>query len=137
MSNKVVVKCLDHIVLTVASIPNTISFFTTHLGMRHETFASQKDPSVTRHALSFGAGTATQKINLHQAGAEFIPRAKLATPGSADVCFVSDTPVDEVLKSWKEGGLKILEEGRVVDRMGARGVLRSVYTRDPDGNLIE
>lgn len=137
MSSKVVVKSLDHIVLTVTSLPKTISFYTTHLGMRHESFTSVKDPSITRHALSFGTGTATQKINLHQAGAEFLPKAKLATPGSADVCFVSDTPIDEVLRSWKDGGLEVLEEGKVVERTGARGTLRSVYTRDPDGNLIE
>lgn len=137
MSSKVIVKSLDHIVLTVASPPATISFYETHLGMRHESFTSVKDPGITRHALVFGSGTSAQKINLHQAGKEFEPKAKLATPGSADVCFVSDTPIEEVLSSWKGGGLEILEEGKVVERTGARGTLRSVYTRDPDGNLIE
>ena len=86
-----------------------------------------------RHALSFGS----QKLNLHQAGAEFEPKALLAKPGTADLCFITTTPITYVLAELKQQGLEILEEGKVVDRTGAVGNLKSVYTRDPDGNLIE
>jgi catechol 2,3-dioxygenase-like lactoylglutathione lyase family enzyme len=90
-------------------------------------------PLYPRHALSFG----TQKLNLHQAGSEFEPKASLAKPGTADLCFITTTPITDVLAELKQQGLEILEDGKVVDRTGAVGNLKSVYTRDPDGNLIE
>ena len=127
------VKALDHIVLTVASIPTTVSFYEKHLGMKHEAFSSPKEPSVVRHALLFGS----QKINLHKSGAEFEPKAQTVQPGSGDLCFVTETPVEQVLEGFKQQGVEVLEGGKVVDRTGAVGALRSVYVRDPDGNLIE
>ncbi|KAF2221470.1 biphenyl-2,3-diol 1,2-dioxygenase III-related protein [Elsinoe ampelina] len=120
------VQSIDHVVLTCKSIPDTIAFYTS-LGMEHEPFGEG------RNALKFG----TQKINLHQAGAEFEPKATLAKPGTADLCFIVSTNVDEVLGKLKREGIEILEGGQVVTRTGARGQLRSVYMRDPDGNLIE
>ncbi|KAG9655575.1 Glyoxalase/Bleomycin resistance protein/Dihydroxybiphenyl dioxygenase, partial [Aureobasidium melanogenum] len=127
------VKALDHVVLTCRNINATVKFYNL-LGMKHEVFHSSKDaPGVERHALSFGQ----QKLNLHQAGAEFEPKATLAKPGTADLCFITTTPITEVLAELQKEGLEILEEGKVVDRVGAVGKLKSVYTRDPDGNLIE
>ncbi|KAF9634461.1 Glyoxalase/bleomycin resistance protein/dioxygenase [Lasiodiplodia theobromae] len=133
MASRFAVKALDHVVLTVRSIPATVDFYTTRLGMKHEVFTSAKDPGVERHALIFGS----QKINLHQSGREFEPKAQSVQPGSGDLCFLTDTKVEEVLADLKGGGIEVLEGGGIVDRTGAVGKLRSVYCRDPDGNLIE
>lgn len=78
-----------------------------------------------------------QKINLHLSGHEFEPKAGSVKPGSADICFITDEPVDNVLSEFQSQGLEVLEGGKVVDRAGARGKLRSVYVRDTDGNLVE
>jgi catechol 2,3-dioxygenase-like lactoylglutathione lyase family enzyme len=116
---------LDHFVLTVADIDVTIAFYVRVLGMRAVTFGAG------RRALAFGS----QKINLHLAGREFSPHAKRPAPGSADVCFVTEVPLDAAIAHAKSCGVMI-EEGPV-DRTGALGPIRSFYFRDPDGNLIE
>ncbi|KAJ5089591.1 hypothetical protein N7532_008275 [Penicillium argentinense] len=133
MTGKFAVRSLDHLVLTVRSIPETVDFYTTHLGMRHEVFTSPKDPSVERHALLFG----TQKINLHLSGKEFEPKAQNVKTGSADLCFLTDENVDKVHQAFQDAKIEVLEGDQVVDRTGAVGKIRSVYVRDPDGNLIE
>ncbi|OAQ67545.1 Glyoxalase domain-containing protein 5 [Purpureocillium lilacinum] len=129
------VQDIDHLVLTCASIPATLTWYTSHLGMQATSFASEADPSVTRHALRFG----THKINLHQRGREFEPKAATALPGTADLCFLIDPGVDltAVACGFADVGVEVLEGGGVVGRTGARGRIRSVYVRDPDGNLIE
>lgn len=86
-----------------------------------------------RHALRFG----NQKLNLHQSGKEFEPKAGTVQPGSEDLCFITDHPIDDVLKAWTSAGIDVLEGSKVVERTGAVGKLRSVYCRDPDGNLVE
>ena len=116
---------LDHLVLTVADVEATVDFYARVLGMRPETFGEG------RRALRFG----DQKINLHPAGHEFEPKAEHPTPGSADLCFVTETPLDEVQRHLADAGVEI-EEGPV-SRTGAIGPIRSVYLRDPDRNLIE
>ena len=116
---------LDHLVLTVADVAASVEFYERVLGMRPVTFGAG------RRALAFGE----QKINLHQAGAEFEPKARRPTPGSADLCFVTSTGLDDVERQLREVGVDI-EEGPV-DRTGALGPIRSVYFRDPDLNLIE
>ncbi|KAJ5653151.1 hypothetical protein N7490_000154 [Penicillium lividum] len=130
---KFAVKSLDHLVLTVRSIPETVAFYTTHLGMRHEVFASPANLTIQRHALIFGS----QKINLHQSGKEFEPKAQKVMPGSADLCFLTDQNVEKVLQAFQDAKMEVLEGAKIVDRTGAAGKLRSVYVRDPDGNLIE
>jgi catechol 2,3-dioxygenase-like lactoylglutathione lyase family enzyme len=124
---------LDHLVLTVQSLEKTITFYTEVLSTTHQSFTSPVDPTVRRHALLFGAS----KINLHQAGREFEPKAKKALPGTADLCFLTEDDVEGVLERLKAKGIEVLEGGKVVPRSGARYPLRSVYVRDPDGNLIE
>ena len=121
---------LDHLVLTVASIERTCDFYVRALGMAVETFGPNT-PEGRRKALRFG----DQKINLHQAGREFEPKALRPTPGSADLCFIAATPLAEVVAHLERLGIAI-EEGPV-DRTGATGPIRSVYLRDPDANLIE
>lgn len=116
---------LDHLVLTVASIENTCNFYQTVLGFEVITFKSD------RKALKFG----NQKINLHQQGNEFEPKALQPTPGSADLCFISDTPISEVVAHLNQLNIQI-EEGPV-ERTGAMQSILSVYIRDPDQNLIE
>jgi catechol 2,3-dioxygenase-like lactoylglutathione lyase family enzyme len=116
---------LDHLVLTVADIEATVDFYTRVLGMRVETFDGG------RRALVFGR----QKINLHQAGHEFSPRATSATPGSGDFCVITETPSEEVQGQLADAGVPI-EVGPVI-KQGALGPMTSVYVRDPDQNLVE
>lgn len=97
------VHALDHVVLTVKDIDATVAFYTKHLGMKHESFASPKDLSVQRHALLFGQ----QKINLHLSGKEFEPKAGIVQPGSADLCFLTETPVDDVLGTLQSAGIEV------------------------------
>ncbi len=111
--------------LTVASIGETCDFYARVLGMGVSQFAEG------RTALTFGR----QKINLHEVGKEFVPRAACPTAGSGDLCLVSATPLDEVVQHLKKCGITIIEGP--VAKTGATGPIRSVYFRDPDGNLIE
>ena len=120
---------LDHLVLTVADIEASIAFYEGALGMRAEAFCSADGSH--RWALRFGR----QKINLHPAGAEFEPKAARALPGTADLCFLSDVPLEDWMVHLAACGVRV-EEGPV-PRSGAMGPIRSIYLRDPDGNLIE
>ncbi|KAK5735524.1 hypothetical protein LTR17_008057 [Elasticomyces elasticus] len=94
------VKAIDHVVLTAKDLDKTVDFYTTKLGMKHETFKSN---GIERHALTFGK----QKLNLHLSGKEFEPKAQHVQPGSEDLCFITDTPIDEVLSSWKSAGIEV------------------------------
>ena len=119
------ISSLDHLVLTVKSIDRTIEFYTTTLGMKKESFGNG------RVALKFGA----QKINLHQLGQEFEPKAALPTPGSADICLITELPIEQALKQVQSRGGVVLNG--IVPRTGAAGPIQSFYLRDPDQNLIE
>lgn len=116
---------LDHLVLTVADIDRTCAFYSNVLGFKIITFSGD------RKALLFGQ----QKINLHQAGHEFEPKAGKPTLGSADLCFIAVTSIEEVLVELEKADVAI-EEGPV-GRSGALGPILSVYIRDPDYNLVE
>lgn len=116
---------LDHLVLTVADIDRSCAFYTRVMGFREVRFGEG------RRALAFGS----QKINLHPLGREFEPKARTPAAGSADLCFLSDLPLAEVIAQLATCGVA-LEEGPV-RRTGATGPILSVYFRDPDGNLIE
>lgn len=116
---------LDHLVLTVADIGATCDFYTRVLGMTVVTFGEN------RRALTFGA----QKINLHQAGREFEPKAHRPLPGSADLCLIADVPLAEAEAHIRAAGVAIIEGP--VRRTGAAGPIWSVYFCDPDLNLIE
>lgn len=116
---------LDHLVLTVRDIAATCDFYSHALGMEVITFGER------RTALRFGE----QKINLHQAGREFEPKAAYPLPGSADLCLITDAEPAETLAALQAHGVPA--ELGPVRRSGALGAIESIYVRDPDGNLIE
>jgi len=116
---------IDHVVMTVRSVDATCAFYERVLGMQPVTFAGG------RRALAFGR----QKINLHEAGREFEPKAHLAAPGTLDICLVTTTPLPQVIEHLARCNVTIIEGP--VAKTGATGPLRSVYFRDPDQNLIE
>jgi catechol 2,3-dioxygenase-like lactoylglutathione lyase family enzyme len=119
---------IDHIVLTTRDPDACIRFYTEALGMKLERF---RTPTEERLALKFGA----QKINLHEWGKEFTPRAHVAVPGSLDLCFIAAVPLEQVIKRLNKLNVKIIEGP--VPKTGAVSKLRSVYVRDPDLNLVE
>ena len=123
--NGITLDRLDHLVLTVRDVEATCRFYETALGMRREIFGAG------RVALHFGR----QKINVHPYPSPVEIVAKDPRPGTADLCFISETPLEEVAAHLKTCGVTI--EMGPVERSGAEGTLRSVYCRDPDGNLIE
>ena len=119
---------VDHIVLTTRDLEACIRFYTGVLGMQLERF---RTPTEERLALKFGS----QKINLHEWGREFEPRAHVAVPGSLDLCFIASVPLEKVIEKLESSNMKILQGP--VAKTGANGPIRSVYVRDPDLNLIE
>ena len=119
---------IDHIVLTTRDKAACVRFYTEVLGMKLVRFAT---PGGERLSFNFGA----QKINLHEWGREFEPRAHVAVPGSLDLCFIAAVPLERVIENFERAKIAILEGP--VARTGARGEMRSVYVRDPDLNLVE
>jgi catechol 2,3-dioxygenase-like lactoylglutathione lyase family enzyme len=116
---------IDHVVLTVQDIEVTCAFYSKVLGMKIVPFGAG------RIALAFG----NQKINLHQAGREFEPKAKRPTPGSADICLIAGVPLTQVIAHLDACHISIIEGP--TPRTGATGSIQSIYFRDPDSNLIE
>ncbi len=119
------VDSIDHVVFTVKDIGATCEFYSKVLGMEVVTFGEG------RKALTFGS----QKVNLQQLGRESTLIAEKPTPGSADICFVTSAPIFEVVAHLKSCGVRLV--GGPVERNGARGMMMSVYFRDPDLNLVE
>jgi catechol 2,3-dioxygenase-like lactoylglutathione lyase family enzyme len=121
---------LDHLVLTTSKEAECVDFYTRVLGMKLESFIGGTPP-VERKAFKFG----NQKINLHIKGKEFEPKSDKPTPGSLDLCFIADRPIEKVIENLKSEAWPIIE-GPVI-RTGATQKINSVYVRDPDQNLIE
>ncbi len=119
------IKSIDHIVITTADLERCLDFYTRALGMELERFGEG------RLALRFG----DQKFNVHPPGFDAGIKARVPTPGSLDLCFLSSVPLDEVVARLRAHNIPI-EEGPI-ERTGARFAIRSVYVRDPDANLIE
>ena len=119
---------IDHIVLTTRDKAACIRFYTEVLGMQLTRF---RTPTEERFAFKFGK----QKINVHEWGKEFTPRAHVAAPGSLDLCFIASTSLENVVKRLEDNKVQILEGP--VAKTGATGPIRSVYVRDPDLNLVE
>jgi len=116
---------IDHIVITAHDVGRTIDFYTRVMGMEAITFGEG------RRGLAFGR----QKINLHQSGREYEPKALEPRPGSMDLCFISETPLEQIAERLKACGVVIIQGP--VQKTGALGPMMSIYFRDPDGNLIE
>ena len=119
---------IDHIVLTTRDKEACIRFYTEVLGMELVRF---RTPTEERFAFKFGE----QKINVHEWGKEFAPRAHVAAPGTLDLCFIAAVPLDAVVEKLNRNRIRILDGP--VPKTGARGPMRSVYVRDPDLNLVE
>ncbi len=122
---RIMIDRFDHIVLTVVNIDATCAFYERVLGMERVDFGSG------RVALEFGQ----QKINLHPAGNEYEPKAKNPTPGAGDICFISETAINDIVVHLKSEGVEIIEGPGI--KTGAIGPITSIYFRDPDGNLVE
>ena len=118
------IKNIDHIVIPVSDIDKSLHFYTEVLGM-------EADTSNQRFAVKFG----NQKINLHVGKAQFLPAAKHPAFGSADICLLTEGNIEEIKVEVESKGIEI--EVGIVQRQGAQGAIRSIYFRDPDGNLIE
>ena len=118
------IRSIDHIVLTTANLKNCLAFYEKLLGLRAE-------QTNGRYALYFGA----QKINIHTRPAEFLPAADYPLAGSLDLCFAADGNAEEALRELRGKNAPLVSE--VVERHGARGTMKSIYLRDPDGNLVE
>jgi catechol 2,3-dioxygenase-like lactoylglutathione lyase family enzyme len=118
-------KSIDHIVIATRDLEKCLEFYTRVLGCTLERYGEG------RIALRFG----DHKFNVHPPGFVAGIRARTPTPGSLDLCFLADRPLDAVIAHLKACRVTI-EEGPV-NRTGARFTLRSVYVRDPDENLIE
>lgn len=125
------IESLDHLVLTVSDLRASIDFYVLVLGMREVRFGKDPATGEARTGLAFGE----EKINLHVAGREIRPCAAAPTPGSADLCLLVASPLDEVVAELEAAGVPI--ELGPVERTGAMGPILSVYVRDPDANLIE
>lgn len=119
---------IDHLALVVADVERTVEFYERVLGMRRIDFEFRGRPRI---ALAFGR----RKLNLHQAGAEELPQPSGARPGACDLCLLTSTPIDRVAEEFRSAGIALEHGPDAAD--GARGELRSVWLRDPDGNLIE
>ena len=119
------IESLDHLVLTVRDIERACAFYERVLGLRRETFGAG------RVALHFGR----QKINLHPHPTPHDLVARSPAPGTADLCFLTATPLPAVAAHLTACGVDLV--AGPVERSGATGPIRSLYCRDPDGNLIE
>jgi catechol 2,3-dioxygenase-like lactoylglutathione lyase family enzyme len=123
-----VIDRIDHLVLTTRDRESCIRFYRDVLGMELVSF---RTPSEERFAFKFG----NQKINLHEWGREFTPRAHVAAPGTLDLCFIASMPLEKVIESLNKNRISIVEGP--IAKTGATGPIRSVYVRDPDLNLVE
>jgi catechol 2,3-dioxygenase-like lactoylglutathione lyase family enzyme len=123
-----VIDHIDHIVLTTRDKEGCIRFYTEVLGMELTRF---RTPTEERIAFSFGS----QKINVHEWGREFTPRAHVAAPGTLDLCFIAAVSLEDVAARLKSFNVKIVDGP--VAKTGAKGPIRSLYVRDPDLNLVE
>lgn len=119
---------IDHLVITVKNVKATVDFYTTVLNMQEIT-VKRKD--IEMKAVRFG----NQRFHIHEIGKEHEPKALKTTPGAADICLVTDSPIIDVINQLKKHNVKIEKDPMIIT--GTLGEMESVWFRDPDGNLIE
>ena len=126
------VHALDHLVINVTDVARSIAWYQQILGMKVVVF-DPGEGKPRRTSLMFGH----QKINVRPRDADKAEwfTADHETSGSEDLCFLTASSPEEVVAHLKANGVAI-EQGPLA-KQGARGTLRSVYCRDPDGSLIE
>jgi catechol 2,3-dioxygenase-like lactoylglutathione lyase family enzyme len=129
MASRALADRFDHIVLTVSDIRTTLDFYERALGFESEKFSGSDGR--LRYALRFG----NHKINLQDRATDTANRAQTPTFGSADFCLIASIPLEEVVAHLRAENIPIV--AGPVARYGAVGPMRSVYFRDPDGNLVE
>jgi catechol 2,3-dioxygenase-like lactoylglutathione lyase family enzyme len=115
---------IDHFVITTRSLVDCLHFYVDILGMEHVERGGH-------HSLQFGS----QKINIHTVKGEFQPAALDPEYGSQDFCLIVDGDLDAVKIEIEDKRWPVLDG--IVQRNGALGPMRSIYLRDPDGNLVE
>ena len=120
---------IDHIVLTVTDIEVTTQYYEKAFGFEREFFKGPEGQP--RYALRFGQ----LKINLQDRATETPTKARVPTIGSGDFCLIASVPLDEFIEHLNKNDIPI--DVGPVPRRGALGPIRSVYLRDPDGNLVE
>jgi len=119
------IKTLDHLVLTTSNLKECIRFYQDILGMHHQLSESGQ------HSFYFGV----QKLNIHIRPGEFQPAAQNPSSGTQDFCLIVEEDIRTVRDEVIAKGWPLLTD--VVDRVGARGKMKSIYMYDPDGNLVE
>ncbi len=115
---------IDHLVITTAHLERCLDFYVGVLGMEHRSENGH-------HSLYFPCG----KISLHTVKGEFTPAASNPQYGAQDFCLIVDDNLAALKEEIEAKGLDIIEG--IVTRHGSQGAMKSLYLRDPDGNLVE
>jgi len=123
---------IDHVAITVADIGISASFYTRLFGAEVLRDHVIDGKNIIR-ALRIGGGV---QLSIHQLGNGVDLVAAKPTPGSVDICFRIGQPIEAAVRLLEGQGVEIVDGlSPRTDNEGRPS--RSVYFRDPDGNLVE